>query len=167
MSTASARRGVVRPSFLVAGLAAVALVLALTAEPAVAQASSANEVTVTAVDYDFQVADTLPPGPTVFRLANEGTVQHEVVLARLKKGTTVEELLDAIADEETDANQLVRGISGILVADPGARGGSRLLVDLAPGTAYAVVCGLRDHPDAPPHFELGMEDGFMVEGSGG
>jgi len=33
-----------------------------------ADAPSVNEVTVVGTDYGFDVADTLPPGPTVFIL---------------------------------------------------------------------------------------------------
>lgn len=167
MTAASARGSTLHPSVVAAGLVATALVFGAGGSPAAAQASSANEVTVTAVDYGFQAPDTLPPGPTLFRLANEGTVRHEVVLVRLREGKSADEFAERLRDPAADDGELVRGVDGILLADPDEEAGSRLLRNLVPGATYALVCTLKDDPDAQPHYELGMKATFQVAEGGG
>lgn len=53
-----------------------------------------NEVTVVGTDYAFQVPATLPAGRTLFALENRGRVDHELILARLKPGVTMQQALE-------------------------------------------------------------------------
>lgn len=124
-----------------------------TGEPAV------SEVTVVGTDYAFDVADTLPSGPTVFVLENQGAVEHELGMGLLKEGLTMEE---AMASEQEGGDPLEESL-GFVYADPGERSPSGLLVDLESGRRYGLVCLLQDHPDAAQHVELGMHDSFVVE----
>ena len=72
-----------RPTVMrtVAGLAPLAIAIAA-CEPRAPYA----EVEIIAHNYAFTAPATLPPGPTAFRLINQGTVNHEVQLFRFAAG---------------------------------------------------------------------------------
>jgi uncharacterized cupredoxin-like copper-binding protein len=117
---------------------------------------ASSRVAVTAVEYEFQgVPETLPPGETVFTFENAGAEQHEMALARLKEGKTVEELLE-LPDSEADT---FIDFIGLVMAGPGQSPGG-LVVDLTPGT-YAFVCFM-EAPDGEPHALKGMYAQFEV-----
>ena len=123
--------------------------------------SSPDDVTVGGLDYAFQAPDTLPPGPTVFHFENRGEVRHEMVLVRLKEGVTMQQLMEGV-QSGSEPGEFIEGGPGILLAQPGQTTAAGLLVDLVPGRTYALVCNLRDTPDAQPHAALGMRDSFVV-----
>lgn len=113
-------------------------------------------------DYAFiQPPDTLGPGQTVFRFENRGTVRHEVSLALLRNGVTIREVYDAFASG-TPRGTLIESSIGILIAAPSDTSGGRILVTLMPGRHYAMLCALRDKPDAAQHVMLGMISSFFV-----
>lgn len=120
-----------------------------------------NEVTVVGVDYAFEVPDVLPPGPTAIAFENRGEVAHEMILVRLKEGVTLENMLQ-VAQSGTNPDELTEGGPSILMAAPGERAATRLLVDLVPGRTYAVACNFRDEPAAQPHVALGQRTSFRV-----
>lgn len=55
------------------------------------ESSDPPVVDVEAKDFAFQVADTVRPGWTTFRMPNEGTVTHFMILYRLPEGITYED----------------------------------------------------------------------------
>lgn len=121
-----------------------------------------NEATVVGTDYAFQMPDVMPAGRTAFAFENRGSVPHEMILVRLKDGVTVQ---DALAGMQRGASPeaFVDGGANILIAGPGETSSGRILMDLAGGSQYALVCNFRDGPEAPPHTELGMFTGFTVQ----
>jgi plastocyanin len=122
-----------------------------------------QQIDVVAHDYAF---DPLPArisgGPTVFTFANQGTVQHEVSLVRLKDGVTADSLLKVVKAGGRRGDVVERSI-GILIAGPGKSPDGRLWVDLRPGSSYVLLCTLRDKPDAQPHAMLGMYAAFKPQ----
>ena len=134
---------------------AAALILALVGgEVGHAQAAS-RELTVTGIDYAFQLPDSIRPGRTILRFHNAGKVRHEMAVAQLKDGVTLVRVLEVVkAGGSPDS--LLDGVVGILIASPGAVTIGGLLADLLPGRTYAFVCSFRDSPDKPPHLALGM-----------
>ena len=127
-------------------------------------AEAPQEVTVVGLDYAFTGVETLSPGPTVFSFENRGDVPHEMILVRLKEGVTLSQVMEAV-ESGADPREFTEGGPGILIAAPGETTESALLVDLLPGRTYALVCNLRDEPEAPPHTELGMLATFQVSDS--
>ena len=114
-----------------------------------------QDITVTASDYAFQLPDSLQAGPTVLYLDNTGTVAHEMGMALLKPGVTLDQVLARIkAGNSPDS--LLDGIVGILIAIPGVATVGGLSVELLPGRTYAMYCNFQDGPDKPPHSSLGM-----------
>lgn len=133
---------------------------------ACAPTDATNEVTVGGLDYAFEAPDTLPPGPTAFHFENRGEVRHELILVRLQEGVTMEDVLTGL-QEGADSEEFVEGGLGILVVRAGQSSANRLLVDLMPGRTYALICNLRDSPEAQPHTALGMRDSFYVREAAG
>ena len=115
------------------------------------QQLNAKPVTFVGLDYAYQGPSTLPAGPTIFTFENHGKVRHEIVVARLRPGAT----LDSVLRETFPARLRLIQIIGVLIAEPGDKAVGRLLVDLAPGT-YVLVCNFQDAPDKPRHTSLGM-----------
>jgi hypothetical protein len=141
------------------------LVLAMIlGQPAHAQfAKGMREIDVVANDYSFQpLPEKIEAGPVIFAFANQGKVEHEVGIARLKAGVALDEVVKAFKEGATGQDFFARSV-GILVATPGRSPDGRLLVDLVPGSTYFVFCNLKDKPDAPSHMMLGMYTAFRVE----
>ena len=122
---------------------------------------STSIVTVEAVDYAFQLPDTLRAGPTTFRMHNGGKVPHEMVMALLKPGVTMSQLMDHVGAGGSP-DSVVTGIVGILIATPGETTVGALSTDLLPGRTYALICSFKDGPDTPEHIALGMFSGRTI-----
>lgn len=131
------------------------------ADPGHAAAQDARVVTVTGLDYAFRAPDTLEAGSVVVSLLNQGTVRHEVVIIRLKQGRTLSEYLRASTIEER--RSLGDGLIGLILAESGQTAPGRLLAELEKGRTYALICNLRDAPDKPQHFTLGMAASLHVK----
>lgn len=126
-------------------------------------AQGIRQIDVVANDYSFQpLPEKIAAGPTVFAFDNQGKVQHEMSIARLKPGVALVEVLKAFKEGAPRRDFFARSV-GILVAGPGKSPDGRLLVDLVPGATYFVFCNLKDNPDAPGHIMLGMYTAFHVE----
>jgi hypothetical protein len=112
-----------------------------------------DEVDVTAVDYSYEgLPASIDAGTVGFKLTNEGTEPHVMVLFRFDDGdtTSVADLL-ALPDDQVAQHGT---FSGATFADPGSWGAGFLQLD--PGR-YAVFCPIPSGADGPPHFMQGME----------
>jgi hypothetical protein len=121
--------------------------------PAYVRAQHVATVTVVGLDYAYQTPAILPAGRTTFVFENRGKVWHEVVIARLKPGVTLDSLMHAETGPARRA--LVKSV-GILVAEPGESPLGRLVVDLSAGETYVLYCNFQDTPDKPRHMTMGM-----------
>ncbi len=140
---------------------AVLLLSILPVRSAPAQTSRApRQIDVTASDFAFlPLPAQISAGLTMFSFANRGKVQHELSLARLRSGATMDDFVKA-RDDLPRRRQLIDRSVGILIAGPGNRPDGRILVDLIKGATYVVFCNLRDTPDAPAHLMFGMYTSF-------
>jgi hypothetical protein len=118
-------------------------------------------VTVAGTDYAFQAPDTLPGGRTAISFQNRGRVPHELVMALLKPGISLEQLLERLRTGG-DPQEFLDAMIGVLIARPAQSSGGELLVDLVPGRTYAIVCQFRDGEGQPPHVILGMHKRVVV-----
>lgn len=125
------------------------------------RAEEPNELTIIGVDYAFGGPHTLPPGPTAITFENRGQVEHEMILVRLKKGVTLDQVMEGVASGD-DPTDFTEGGSGILIVGPGQTTASRLLVDMMPGRTYVLVCSLQSGPEGKPHLQLGMVSTLQV-----
>ena len=119
-----------------------------------------RQIDVIASDFTFlPLPARIQAGPTIFTFANQGKVQHELSLARLKPGVTMEDFVKARQDQPRRRELIDRSV-GILIAGPGNTPDGRILVNLMRGATYVVFCNLRDKPDAPGHLMFGMYTSF-------
>jgi len=127
--------------------------------PSVAHATATagpNVVNVVAKEFKFEMADTLPAGPTLFHLTNDGNQLHHVTLVKLEHGKTL-----------ADFTSLPPGPPpawAVFVGGPNAplpKGGQdEDVVDLSPGN-YAVICVI-PNSDGKPHMMKGMTKALTV-----
>lgn len=118
-----------------------------------------REITVAATDYAFLPLPEMKSGPTLFSFVNQGKVNHEVAIVRLKPTSVVETYVKTPPGPERTA-QAERSV-GILIAAPGMKPDGKIWVDLMKGATYVVLCNFRDKPDAPQHIAMGMYTTFI------
>jgi hypothetical protein len=141
------------------GLGSLAsLVLAILVGQSVEAQPKVPEITVAATDYAFLVLPAMPSGPVAIGFSNQGKVNHEVAIGRLKSGATLDEYLKTPPGPQRLV--LLDGGMMVLIAAPGKTADGKLLVDLVKGATYVVWCNFRDKPDAPQHMLLGMYTTF-------
>jgi hypothetical protein len=117
-----------------------------------------NVVEVGATDYAFQAPDTLPAGPTLFRLTDNGAEPHHIQLIRLEEGKTLQDMM-ALPPEAPKPWAV--DIGGPNSPRPGG-GVSETAVTLTPGN-YAMICGIPSPaPDGRPHVMKGMMKAITV-----
>ena len=119
--------------------------------------SAAQMVGVAALDFAFEgVPETLEAGETTFVLANEGDVSHEMTIALMPEGWTIEE----VAFESSESGSKIVGV--IDPIGPGESG--EVTMDLEPGQ-YGYICheiGGTKGKDKE-HYYHGMIGEFTVE----
>ncbi|HJQ53728.1 MAG TPA: hypothetical protein VJ825_07780 [Gemmatimonadaceae bacterium] len=141
---------------LVAGLGAVTFADGQAVQPPA-------RIDVIATDYAFGVLPAvIAAGPTVFTFSNQGKVQHEMGIVRLREGVTVDDLVKIMKEGGRRRDVVERSV-GILIAGPGKSPDGKLLVDLIRGASYVVLCNLKDTPDSPGHTMLGMYKTFRPQ----
>lgn len=146
-----------------ASVFAALLASAVAGQSARAQgAEKPREIEVVATDYAFlPLPPTISAGPTIFSFVNQGKVRHELSIARLKPGVSLDDFLKTGPDAPKRRDMVERSV-GILIAGPGKAPDGRLLVSLQKGANYVVVCNLKDTPEAPAHLTFGMYTAFTA-----
>ena len=122
--------------------------------------------TIVATEYAFRYPRTLSPGHHTLVFRNDGRVRHELNIALLKKGVTLEQFLK-VRKAKGNARALTDEGLGVLFSQGGEEPLGRLEVNLLPGREYRIICIFMDDPKAPPHFELGMYGSIRVTGKSG
>lgn len=121
-----------------------------------------GEVLITAVEYEFDLPDTLPAGPTVFTLKNDGKQPHFIDIVKLTDDAPGVDKL--IKMPERKVGQYFEGQPNqIPVVKPGETGKKTLEIELESGARYGYVCFISDGKGKPPHAFLGMAGEFTVE----
>ncbi|MBI5670645.1 MAG: hypothetical protein HZC41_21850 [Chloroflexi bacterium] len=113
----------------------------------------AADLNVVMVDFGYGLPLTIPAGESLWRIENAGEQWHELALAPIEPGTTVEDVQALLAQGEES------GLQQLPVLMPMDAGEAvHLTMNLQPGR-YAIICNLPDllNPDAMrSHHELGM-----------
>jgi uncharacterized cupredoxin-like copper-binding protein len=133
----------------------------LTVVPAAATATAvaepAADITMTLVDYGFQLSTPITAGRHTIRFDNTAGQSHEVVLVKLNPGSTMQDWVAAAVKMSGPLpGQLMDGITGL---SPGRHGYAT--VDFTPGD-YGMVCFAPDLKDGKPHFVHGMVQQITV-----
>lgn len=140
---------------------AVALLAAVSACAVAPAEKHAPERVVQVVGHDFalEAPDSLPAGRTRFAFRSDGTVPHEVSIARVKRGVSLDSVLRLeLAGGNIDG--LYDPGEGLLYTAVGETVDAQLLVTLEAGRDYVLICTLEK--DGKPHSMLGMLRGLRV-----
>lgn len=121
---------------------------------------------VSLFEYSFKFPATIAPGRHVWQVTNAGREVHELMLAKVPDGTTVEQIASLVNAKSGGTTPAAGGLSrgdlvpagGIGMLSPGAVGWTE--VNLEPGT-YAALC-FAFGPDLIPHVMKGMIAVFTV-----
>jgi hypothetical protein len=119
-----------------------------------------RRVTIVAREYTFDAPDTLPAGPTVFRLENRGHRSHELVIFAARTGVSAADMLGATNAEER--RSMADPPVGVLFAPIGHPVSAELSATLEAGRWYILFCGVRDSVGMPLHFAIGMVDSIYA-----
>jgi len=125
--------------------------LTVTREGARVAPEPTPDLTMTLVDYNFDLSKPLSAGPHTLRIVNNGEQPHEVLLVRLAPGKRAQDYATWYATRSGSApGELLGGVSAIA---PGRR--ATVTADFEPGD-YALLCLIPDAGDGRPHVEHGM-----------
>lgn len=135
-------KGMVHPLAAIAGPAS----LPAAAEPAA-------DVTIKLTDYDFQLSRPLTAGRHVVRVENPGPQAHEIVIAALSPGKTLQDFIAWEAGGEKGPLPTGEWLGGVTTLDVG--GHSQFATTFRPGS-YLLLCFWPDAKDGRPHILHGM-----------
>lgn len=124
-----------------------------------ATAAPRPEITITEVEFGFGLFEPIPPGLQTIGVRNDGRQPHELQMALLVPGKTVE---DYIAAADQTGPTTGRSVGGLAPLEPGSAGS--FTYDFTPGR-YALLCFLIDPATKQPHYRMGMLTEFTIAGS--
>lgn len=100
------------------------------------------------LDFAYRGADTIPSGTATLAVTNDGVQDHQVRVARLHEGETLQRWLSA-----KEPSQIADDVVG--VARLGSKQTVFLPISLTSGR-YVVYCLIPDRRSGRPHVRLGM-----------
>src|SRR6266496_3673489 len=124
-----------------------------------AAAEPATDVTIKLTDYDFQLSQPLTAGKHVVRVENSGAQAHEIVIAALSAGKTLQDFIAWEAGGEKGPLPTGEWLGGVTTLDVG--GHSQFAATFAPGS-YLLLCFWPDAKDGKPHIMHGMAKEIRV-----
>jgi len=119
--------------------------------------------TIIGTDYAFQYRRTLAPGRHSFVFRNDGKMTHQVSIALLAEGVTLEKVFE-VEKAGGNVDSLFEGDFGLLHVRGGGTPLGALDVDMKPGRVYVIACFVKDDPKSPEHITLGMYGEIRVSG---
>lgn len=127
--------------------------LVVTAAAAPPAAEPATDLTIKLTDYDFQLSQPLRAGRHVVRVENGGMQPHEIVIAALSSGKTLQDFIAWEKGGEKGPLPTGEWMGGVTTLDVG--GHSQFTTTFAPGN-YLLLCFWPDTKDGKPHLMHGM-----------
>lgn len=125
------------------------------------------DATVSFLDFTYHLPLLRKPGQQIWRAVNHGKVPHAMILHRVPSGTTYEQALNYLRNQQS---QLASTSGGLTASEVTPSGGLTLLapgatafavLDLPAGT-YMASCSLTESSSGKPQFALGMLAVFNV-----
>lgn len=116
-------------------------------------AEPASDVAVTLKEYSFEMPTELKAGSHTFKVSNQGTQPHEILLLKLAEGKTMADVQAALSNPESGGPPPGDMVGGALAIGPGLRSWTTL--ELTPGN-YMAICFIPDSGDGKSHLEHGM-----------
>lgn len=138
-------------------LVALIAVVAVAAVVASACAPSPSPMTVQATLREWTIklnASSVPAGKITFQVANQGAVEHELVILRTDVAPTALAMNAAEPGTAEEDSTEVKDVGEIDAVTPGTS--KTAVFDLAPGK-YVLIC------NEASHYQAGMETAFEVK----
>jgi uncharacterized cupredoxin-like copper-binding protein len=120
-------------------------------------------VTIHAKDFAFEAPASIGAGQTTFRLVNDGTQLHHLVILKLDKGKSLADMQAAMKSEGPPPTWIT-AMGGPNAAVPG--GSTEATVTLDAGS-YVLLCFIPSPGEEMPHAAKGMMTGLTVTATGG
>jgi uncharacterized cupredoxin-like copper-binding protein len=117
------------------------------------------DVTISELDFTFEVNKPIPAGKTTVRVMNKGTQAHEVVVVQLARRATVNAFLDDFQPGVVTSPS-GKPVGGLVGLEPGKEG--FFTMNFVRGR-YGLICFLPDLARGAPHFMRGMLMDINVE----
>jgi len=124
-------------------------------ESATEETASAEEVTVEATEYEFDLSATPTTETQSITFDNQGEKFHVMVFARLAEGVELEEAIAAQGEKGT-ATTIAEA-----EAAPGKSATVEVKEPIEPGGPYVMLCPIEDEDGA--HYELGQLEELDIE----
>lgn len=125
--------------------------LTVVAPAVAASAPSEPDISVTLVDYAFELSKPITAGKHTLRLVSAPGQPHEFIVAKLEAGKTPSDLLKWVDNMTGPPPAMI--IGGTTPLNGGEE--ARVTIDFAPGE-YALICFYPDVKDAKYHAFHGM-----------
>jgi hypothetical protein len=124
-------------------------------------AAPETDLTVALNDFSFAPSASIPSGPQMWQVDNDGKQLHEAIVLRLAEGVNADDLAEMMMSEEPpEGPPPFTSVGGTTPIDPG--GSMYTSLDLDPGN-YVLLCFVPDPADNTPHFAKGMVHPFTIE----
>jgi len=121
------------------------------------EAASAEEVTLTATEYEFDLSATPTAETQSVAFDNQGEEFHVMIFARINEGFTLDEAIEM--EGEKGSATIVAQVE----APPGESKTAEIKKEIEPGP-YAMLCPITSkESEGTPHFELGQLQEFDIE----
>ena len=120
------------------------------------ETASAEEVTLEATEYEFELSATPTSETTSVTFDNQGEEPHVLIFARIEEGYTVDEAFE-LEGKKGSATEVSKAAD----AGPGESVTVELEEELEPGH-YAMLCPIPG-PKGEPHYKLGQLEEFDIE----
>jgi hypothetical protein len=120
------------------------------------------DATITQRDFAFDAPATIPAGTRTLEVRNTGAQSHELHLAKLDPGHTLQDVLEAVQQSgpDTPPPPWAHDVTSVDAQGPGLT--QWVTLNLTPGT-YAMLCFLPDVITERPHALEGMVNSFTVQ----
>lgn len=123
-----------------------------------------QQVVFTATDFSFAGPDSIAPGVTTIRMANQGSQPHHLIVGQLEDGKTVQDLMSFMQADPNGEPPFLKWRGAANAVSPGDTTGS---TNDLPAGHYVAICFLPDPADGKPHVAKGMMKEFTVAGTPG
>lgn len=149
---------------VLAGMTALPLSLALSrtlplaAQEASPAAGAEITITITAMDFSYEIPAEVSAGYVSMTMVNEGMEDHHGQLLRLNDDVTPDDFMAALMEGPEAIFPLVSFFGGVGIIPPGEQG--TVIQQLTAGN-YMILCFV-ESPDGVPHVAKGMIQPFTV-----
>lgn len=116
------------------------------------------DFSVVLTDFAFTMPAQIKAGKQIWEVTNKGAQPHEIPIARLMPGKTLQDALRFLQDPE--GAPPFEYVGGLQAIDSGRTAWA--VLDLAPGE-YIALCFVPDPASGEAHIELGMITAFTVQ----